>query len=91
MMTLTTQLRTFLFSFIFGFLYFFMILLNKKKLFHKKLFVKIISCFFFCLITSIIYFLGIRVVNDGVLHIYFSFFFFFGCIFGWCVSFFLLK
>ena len=69
-MKLQTQIYTLLFSFFFGIVFSFLISINYKWLYHEKKKYKITSTFMIVIGCIIIYFIGIRKINDGIMHPY---------------------
>ena len=87
MMSLKIQLFSFLFSFVFGLFFSLLIKINYRFLFMGKRWAMVIGDFIFLLSMSILYFLGIKFINEGVVHIYFFILF----ILGWYVGYLLLD
>lgn len=69
-MNLETQMKLLLFSFAFGIFFALMIDINHKFLYNPKKLFKIIFSFFFVLVNVFIYFLILKKINEGILHIY---------------------
>ena len=69
-MDLQTQIRVVIFSFIFGIFFALMIDINHKFLYSNKKVLKIIFTFLFVLVNVFIYFLILKKINDGIMHIY---------------------
>ena len=69
-MNLETQIKLIIFSFIFGIFFALMIDINHKFLYINKKVFKIIFTFFFVLVNVFIYFLILKKINEGILHIY---------------------
>lgn len=78
MMNLKIQCIALSFSFLYGIIFYFLVKMNKKMLFNKNLVIKVESNFLFMLDVSLCYFLILKFINNGVLHIYFLFMFLFG-------------
>lgn len=70
-MELSVQIQSFIFSFVFGFLFSYLVNLSYKYLFSKKLHVQIIWNFFILVGSCLLYFLGMKIINHAVLHLYF--------------------
>lgn len=70
-MTLETQLQSFIFSFVFGFLFSYLVNLNYKYLFSKKVIIKFIYNFIIVIGCCLLYFLGMKIINHAILHLYF--------------------
>ena len=69
-MNLNTQIKVLLFSFIFGIFFALMIDINHKYLYSKKKLFKVIFTFLFVLVNIFIYFLILKNINEGIVHIY---------------------
>lgn len=82
MMSLNIQIYSLIFSFVFGIMFSLLLKINYKVLFLCKSGIKIFSNFIFLLDISLLYFLGIKLINNGILHIYFFIVFLLGCFFG---------
>ena len=72
-MNLKLQIYSFVFSFLFGIILSVFTNLNYGLLFNKNKKIKILGNFLFLFDFSLIYFLGIKLINNGILHIYFFF------------------
>ena len=81
-MILSVQIESFLFSFLYGLFFAFLFNLNYKYLFCKKLFNRILLNLFFNIDIFLCYFLLLKKLNYGIIHIYFLFFLYFGFILG---------
>ena len=86
-MSLKVQILSFIFSFVYGLLFSGLVKINYNVLFLAKKKIQIIGNFLFLLDMALCYFLIIRYINDGILHIYFLILF----LFGWYVGKFLLD
>lgn len=86
-MSLKVQILSFIFSFVYGLLFSGLVKINYNVLFLAKKKIQIIGNFLFLLDIALCYFLIIRYINDGILHIYFLILF----LFGWYVGKFLLD
>lgn len=84
-MSLKVQLISLGFSFVFGIIFMLLVKFNHKILFTGKKIMKVICSFLFILDMSFIYFLILRKINQGILHIYFLFLFLFGCYIGYLI------
>ncbi len=71
MMSLKVQLYSFLYSFVCGVFIYLVTYFSKKILFYSFGWSKIISSFIFCLDISLLYFIGLKFINEGEVHIYF--------------------
>ena len=70
-MTLKIQILSILFSFLYGNILFWLLELNYKLLYEGKVFYRIAISFLFVMIMSLIYFICMVRINNGILHIYF--------------------
>lgn len=73
-MSIKIQIISIIFSFIFGILFSLFTNLNYKYLFSKNKFYKIFFTFIYILDATLIYFLIIKKINNGVVHLYFLLF-----------------
>lgn len=78
-MNLKIQCFSFLFSFLFGIFFFLILYFHRKFLFTNLKIFKFINPFVFVLDMSLLYFLGLKKINEGKIHIYFLFVFLIGC------------
>lgn len=81
-MNLKIQLLSLIFSFVYGIFFSLLLKFNNKILFFSNYFIKIVSNFLFMLDVALCYFLIIKYINNGILHIYFLILFFGGWLFG---------
>lgn len=72
-MELELQIQSLIFSLVFGMFFAFMFNLFYKYLFNGKIIFKIITNFVFVSINTLLYFLLLRMINDGIVHVYFIF------------------
>lgn len=70
-MSLSVQILSFVFSFFYGVFFEILLELNTKIIYSSKLFVKIIGTFLFVLFNTLLYFVILMKINNGILHIYF--------------------
>lgn len=77
-MNLKIQIFSLIFSFFYGMLFSFFVNINYQYLFYKKILIQVIVTFLFLLDMALLYFLILKIINDGVIHIYFYFMLFFG-------------
>lgn len=82
MMSLSIQIQSLSLSFLFGMFFSLLFNLAYKYLFSFKLGYRILSNVLFVLSLSTLYFLLLKIVNNGILHIYFFIILFLGFIFG---------
>lgn len=73
-MTLTTQIISLLFSFVFGVFFSICTNLNYRYLFTKKLVFKIIITGVYIIDCSLLYFLIMKKINQGIINYYFILF-----------------
>lgn len=78
MIDLKIQIISILFSFVFGVIFYILVFLNKCVLFNVKKYIQIVSTFLFMFDMSLLYFICIRFINDGIMHPYFLLSFLFG-------------
>lgn len=69
-MSLKTQILTFLLSILYGFFFGVTLELNDRYVHLKKTFYNIVMTFCFVFVHVILYFLLLRVINEGILHPY---------------------
>ena len=72
-MTLQIQIHTLLFSFFFGVCFSFLLTINYRFIYHEKKRYKITSTFLFVIGSILLYFIGIRKINEGIFHPYSAF------------------
>lgn len=70
-MTLITQIKSLLFSFCFGVFFSFAISMFEKIIYHKKIVYQIINTFLISIFFCLLYFIFIKKINFGIIHIYF--------------------
>ena len=70
MMNLKTQIILVIFSFIYGFLFSIFLNINYKFIYSNNKFIKIATSFIIILISVLVYFIGIRKINNAILHPY---------------------
>lgn len=70
MIEFNTQLDIIIFSYIYGLLFYYLLYLCRDYINHKTLFFRIINTISFFLFFSLVYFIGLEIVCDGILHIY---------------------
>lgn len=70
-MSLEMQLLSFIFSFGYGIIVSYFYNLNYNFIYKSSILYKIVINFLFCINMGLIYFLLMRVINNGVIHIYF--------------------
>ena len=77
-MSLKVQVISFIFSFLYGCILFILFRLQKRVLFSRNKKKRVILSFIFCISISIVYFILIYFINNGVLHLYFLLLIIFG-------------
>ena len=77
-MSLDIQILSLLFSFIYGVIISYLYNLNYNFIYYYSILYKVVINILFCIDASLIYFLLIKVINYGVIHIYFVFSFLIG-------------
>lgn len=77
-MNLKIQIFSLLFSFFYGILFSFLVNINYKYLFFKKKWVQVVITFLFLIDMALLYFLVLKIVNGGRIHLYFYFMIFIG-------------
>ena len=70
MMNLDTQISTLLVSFLYGMAFSFLVSVNYKYLYHKKILLRILFTFLFIFANVLIYFIILRKINQAILHPY---------------------
>lgn len=69
-MKLDIQILTLLFSFFYGIFFSWMVSLNYKFIYGDKKILQIIFTLVFMLVMVMFYFLGLKMINHAILHIY---------------------
>lgn len=70
-MNLNIQIYSLLFSFLYGIIFYILLEINYRFLFEGKIIYRIIISFLFVMALSLVYFLILLKINNGVLHLYF--------------------
>ena len=70
-MNLKIQIFSLLYSFSFGILFFILLEVNYRLLYEGKLFYRIIISFFFIIFMTLLYYIGLLKINNGIIHVYF--------------------
>lgn len=70
MMDLNTQISLICFSFFYGFIFSIFLNINYKFIYNSKRLIKVISSFLLIMIFVFFYFIGIRKINNAILHPY---------------------
>lgn len=71
MIPLKIQIPSLIISFFYGVLIFILLEVNSSFIYHKKKYIKILCSLIFVMFISILYFVILLKVNNGLLHIYF--------------------
>lgn len=70
MMDLKTQIILVIFSFFYGFFFSILLNINYKFIYSSNKFVKFLSSFLIIVASVLIYFIGIKKINNAILHPY---------------------
>ena len=70
-MNLEVQIQSMIFSFVYGLFFSFLLNLNYRVLFTSKKYIQVIGNLFFIIDNVLLYFILLRYINNGVLHLYF--------------------
>lgn len=70
-MILSIQIYSLLFSFLFGMLFYILLEINYKFLYSDKLLLKVLYTFIFVIFNTLLYFICLKKINNGIIHIYF--------------------
>jgi len=70
-MTLEIQIQSLIFSLVFGMFFALMYNLFYKHLFRGKIVVRVLINLIFILCNTILYFLMLKIINNGIMHSYF--------------------
>ncbi len=79
-MELIIQIKSLLFSFAFGILFSCVVNIFNNKLYNSRLRYQIINACLMSIISCLIYFICIKKINNGIIHIYFIMMIIFGFI-----------
>lgn len=77
-MILSTQILSLIYSFFYGIFFFSMLEVNYKILYNGKFIYRIMISFLFVIFISLLYFIILLKINNGILHVYFFLVFFTG-------------
>lgn len=69
-MTLKIQIISLIVSFLYGIFFSFLLNINYKLIYNNNKFIKIIGTLIFVLFNSLLYFLILLKINNGIVHIY---------------------
>ena len=70
-MILKIQIFSLLYSFIYGIIFYILLEVNQKFLYEGEIVYRIIISFLFVIFISLLYFLILIKINNGILHLYF--------------------
>lgn len=70
MMNLKTQIILIIFSFFYGFFFSIFLNINYKFIYSSHKIVKFLSSFLIIIVSVLIYFIGIKKINNAILHPY---------------------
>lgn len=70
-MPLCIQIYSLLFSFIYGIFFFILLDLNYKLLYSDRVFIKLSGTLVFVIFNTLLYFVCLKRINNGIIHIYF--------------------
>lgn len=70
MINLNIQINIIVYSILFGLLFYYLLYLCRKYLNYNNCFLRVINTFTFFTSLSLIYFIGLQIICDGILHIY---------------------
>lgn len=82
-MDLIIQIQSLLVSLVFGICFSYLVRMQYKYLFESKLYIKISLTFLLVLDCFLLYFLVLRIINDGVFNYYFGIMLVIGYILGY--------
>lgn len=70
-MLLSIQIKSLLFSFIYGIFFFIMLEINYKFIYNDKIIIKMLFTFIFVFFHTLLYFICLIYINNGIVHVYF--------------------
>lgn len=70
-MDLKIQIISLLFSYLYGILFSFLLNFNYKIIYLKNKLYKILTTFLFVIVCTLIYFIILKIINEGIVHLYF--------------------
>ena len=70
-MILKIQIYSILYSFLYGMIFYALLEVNYKIIYESRLFIKIIYSLLFLLVNTLLYFIILIKINNGIVHIYF--------------------
>lgn len=81
-MTLEVQIQSMIYSLVYGLFFSFLLNLNYRLLFTSKKIIQIIFNFFFIIDNVLLYFILLKYINHGIIHLYFIFLIIIGFLIG---------
>jgi len=81
-MTLEIQIQSLIYSFVYGLFFSFFFNLHYRYLFLSKIAYRIVLNFFFVLVNVFLYFILLKLINEGIIHYYFILMLFLGYLLG---------
>jgi len=82
MIPLNIQIQSFVYSFLYGMFFSLALNLNYRFLYQSRKWIKLIITTLFILDHALLYFIILKNINDGIVHIYFFFLIFLGFFVG---------
>lgn len=70
-MILKVQIYSLMFSFFYGIFFYVLLEVNHRFLYSGKVFYRIVISFLFSVFVSLLYFIVLMRINNGILHLYF--------------------
>lgn len=84
-MILSIQVYSLIYSFFYGMVFFGLLEVNYKFLYYGKLVYRIVISFLFVIFMSLLYFVLLMKINNGILHMYFLLSFFTGYVLSFVI------
>ena len=72
-MVLILQIYSIVYSFCYGIFLFFLLEINYRLIYNENIVIKFIFTFFFAVFNTLLYFIGLKRINNGIVHMYFLF------------------
>ena len=82
-MELSIQIKTLIVSFVYGIILSYIVISHYKYLFESKMWYRIVLNILFIFDYTLIYFFILKIINNGVFHVYFLFLLILGYVFGY--------
>ena len=70
-MVLILQIYSIVYSFCYGIFLFFLLEINYRLIYNENIVIKFIFTFFFAVFNTLLYFIGLKRINNGIVHVYF--------------------